>query len=352
MEEERQGTQSQGIATLEFKDPILSRPQPWLATKIGVENYRILRALVKNPISVAGILIILFFVFVAVAAPVLAPPFPNRDPYRIPRDGFRPEPQPPMAEWRSKRQPPLPFWWRTVTGKDKWVHLMGTASGQWDLYYGVVWGTRTAFRVGLIITASVVLLGVIIGSISGYYGGPIDNVLQRITDIFMTFPFLLAALTLSAILTPRIGKGIYPAMVAMVAFGWMSYTRLIRGDVMSVKSRDYVLAARALGVKDKRIIVRHVLPNAIYPTLVVASMDVGSYVLSFAALSFLGVGAEVGYADWGQLLSFARDWISQLTTYWYIVFWPGIALVFFVLGWNLVGDAIRDVMDPQMRGES
>ncbi len=333
---------SQGLADL-------SQPMPWLARKIGIENYRIVRGLYTNPLSVAGLIIIFFFVLVAVFAPVLAPPQRRGNPYIIPRDGFSPEPRPPMSEWR-RFPPPLPVWWKPVMGTDKWKHLMGTTSGQWDIYYGLVWGTRTAFKVGLIITASVVILGIIVGSLSGFYGGVVDNILMRVTDVFMTFPFLVAALTFSAILTPKMGKGIFPPMIALITFGWMGYARLIRGDVLSVKERDYVLAARALGASNFRIIFRHILPNSIYPTLVVASMDVGSYVLSFAALSFLGVGVEVGYADWGQLISFARDWIAQIATYWYMVLFPGLALVMFVLGWNLIGDAVRDVMDPRLRG--
>jgi peptide/nickel transport system permease protein len=173
---------------------------------------------------------------------------------------------------------------------------------------------------------------------------------MRITDIFLTFPFLLAALTLSTILTPRMGRSIIPAIVALIAFGWMSYARLIRGDILSVKERDYVMAARVIGASDWRILFRHIVPNAIFPTLVVASMDVGTYVLTFAALSFLGVGAEVGYADWGQLISFARAWITELIKFWYAVVFPGLAIILFVLAWNLVGDAVRDLFDPRMRG--
>ena len=233
---------------------------------------------------------------------------------------------------------------------DHWVHIMGTASGQWDIYYGVVWGTRTAFKVGLIITLSVATLGIFIGSVSAYYGGAVDMILMRITDVFMTFPFLLAALTLSAILTPVMGKSLIPPSIALIMFGWMGYARLIRSDILSVKEREYVIAAKVLGATDRRILLKHILPNSIYPTLVVASMDMGSYVLSFAALSFLGVGAEVGYADWGQLISFARDWITNLSDYWYIVVYPGTALVLFVLAWNLVGDALRDILDPRLRG--
>jgi len=325
--------------------PSIGRLERWL----GIETYRMVRGLMTNPLSVAGLLLMGLFVLVALAAPVLAPPRHAADPYRIPRDGYSPVPRPPGTEW-SKRAPPLPFWWKALVGTDHWIHLMGTASGQWDIYYGLIWGTRTAFRVGVFITFVTAIMGIIIGSISAYYGGWVDMVLMRITDIFMAFPFLLAALTLSTVLTPVLGKGLFPAMLALMAFGWMGFARLLRSDILSTREREYVLAAKVVGVKDTRIMLRHILPNAIFPTLVVASMRMGSYVITFAALSFLGVGAEVGYADWGQLLSFARDWITSLGEYWYIVVFPGTALVLFVLAWNLVGDALRDVLDPRLQG--
>ena len=237
-------------------------------------------------------------------------------------------------------------------GSDQWVHLWGTASGQWDIYYGVIWGTRTAFQTGLMITAIVLVIGVLLGSISAYYGGLVDNIIMRIVDIFLTLPFILAALILAAVLTPRLGNSIYPAVFALIAFGWMGYARLVRGDILSVRERDYVLAARVVGVKDSRILMKHILPNAIFPTLVLASLAIGDVVLNFAALSFLGIGTQLGYADWGQILSFARNWITNLQDYSYIIVAPGITLVLFVMGWNLVGDAMRDVLDPRMRGKT
>jgi peptide/nickel transport system permease protein len=317
---------------------------------LGPETYRIVRGLVTTPTSVAGLVLIAMFTVVAIAAPQIAPPVANaRDPYRIPRDGFSSDPRPMMSEW-TKNVPPTPFWLAAVTGKDQWVHFMGTSAGQWDIFYGVVWGTRTAFKVGLIITISALIIGLTVGAIAGYYGGIVDNILMRIVDIFLTLPFLMAALILSAVLTPKLGRTILPAVIALIAFGWMTYARLVRGDILSVKERDFILAARVIGVKDERILMRHILPNAIFPTFVVASMDIGAYVTTFAALSFLGVGTEVGYADWGQLLAFARDWITNLSTYWYIVVWPGVALILFVLAWTLVGDAFRDVLDPKLRG--
>jgi peptide/nickel transport system permease protein len=175
---------------------------------------------------------------------------------------------------------------------------------------------------------------------------------MRFVDVFLTLPFIMAALILAAILTPIIGQSLWPAVIALIAFGWMEYSRIIRGDILSIKERDYIMAARVIGAKDGRILFRHILPNAIFPTLVLASLAIGDVVLSFAALSFLGIGTQVGYADWGQVLSFARNWISSLTTYWYIIVWPGLTLVMFVMGWNLVGDALRDVLDPRLRGKS
>ena len=317
---------------------------------LGPENYRIITGLLKTPASIAGFILIGTFILIAVFAPVIIPPVGN-DPYKIPRDGFSGEPRAMGSEWK-RNVPDVPFWYKAITGKDEWVHLLGTAQGQYDIFYGVIWGTRTAFLTGFIVVVSTFLVGVIIGSISAFYGGLLDNIIMRIVDIFMTLPFILMALILAAVLTPVIGKTLYPSIIALIAFGWMGYARIIRGDILSVKERDFVLAARVVGVQDYRILFRHILPNAVFPTLVLASLAIGDVVLSFAALSFLGIGTQVGYADWGQILSFARNWITSLQTYWYIVVWPGLTLVFFVMGWNLVGDAMRDVLDPRMRGKT
>ncbi len=317
---------------------------------LGPENYRIITGLLKTPASIIGFILIGFFILVAIFAPVIAPPVGN-DPYKMPRDGFSGEPKPMGSEWK-RNKPEVPFWYKAVTGKDDWVHILGTAQGQYDIFYGMVWGTRTAFRTGFIVVVSTFLIGIIVGSISAYYGGIVDNIIMRVVDIFMTLPFILMALIMAAVLTPVIGKSLIPSIIALISFGWMGYARIIRGDILSVKERDFVLAARVVGVRPSRILFRHVLPNAIFPTLVLASLAIGDVVLSFAALSFLGIGTQVGYADWGQILSFSRNWITSLQNYWYIVVWPGLILVLFVMGWNLVGDAMRDVLDPRMRGKS
>ncbi|HEY5270055.1 MAG TPA: ABC transporter permease [Anaerolineales bacterium] len=318
---------------------------------LGPENYRILTGLLKTPASILGFVLIGLFILIAILAPVIIPPVTPNNPYKIPRDGYSSAPRPMMSDW-TRTAPPLPFWWKPIMKTDHWVHLLGTSQGQYDVFYGIIWGTRTAFRTGLIVVVATFLIGVIIGSVSAYYGGVVDNIIMRIVDVFMTLPFILAALILAAVLTPRIGASLYPAIIALIAFGWMGYARIIRGDILSIKERDYVMAARVIGVKDSRILFRHIIPNAIFPTLVLASLAIGDVVLSFAALSFLGIGTAIGYADWGQVLSFARNWITSLSTYWYIIVWPGLTLVLFVMGWNLVGDALRDVLDPRMRGKT
>jgi peptide/nickel transport system permease protein len=333
-----------------LKDTVAVRKISWLERLLGPENYRIVKGLLKTPASILGFILIGFFILVFIFAPVIAPPVTN-DPYKIPRDGYKSEPQPMGTEWK-KNVPDIPFWYTALTGKDKWVHLLGTSEGQYDIFYGLIWGVRTAFKTGFIVVLATFLIGTILGSISAYYGGWVDNVIMRVVDIFMTLPFILAALIMAAVLIPVIGRGTLPAVLALITFGWMAYARIIRGDILSVKERDYVLAARVVGVKDSRILFKHILPNAVFPTLVYASLDIGNIVLSFAALSFLGIGTEVGYADWGQVLSFARNWITSLADYWYIVIWPGLTLVLFVMGWNLVGDALRDVLDPRMRGKT
>ena len=320
---------------------------------------KIVKRLLTNPTSLAGLLLLLTFIIVAIIAPWVAPPPENaRDPYMIPRDGFATEPRPPSQE-----------------------HRLGTTEGQYDIYYGVIWGTRTAFRIGVVITIFTTFIGLSIGSFSAYYGGWFDELLMRITEIFQAFPFLLAAITLTSVLQTIYGRGeagllmflakllafvtfghnptqdvdpiqlqILTGMLAIICFGWMTYARVIRGNILSVRDLEYAQAARVIGASNMRILFRHLLPNAIFPVLVIASMNIGSYVLNFAALSFLGLGAQRGYADWGQMINFARNWVPSLATHWYIVLFPGLAIVLFVLSWNLVGDALRDILDPRLTG--
>lgn len=286
----------------------------------------ILHQLRKNPLSIIGITLILLFIFIAVLAPVLAPiPENHLNTYQIPRDGFSPTPQAPSSE-----------------------HIFGTTQGQYDIFYGVIWGTRTAFKVGLAVMGIVLVIGITLGSIAGYFGGIVDEIIMRVTDIFLAFPPLILAMAITAAL----GPGLTNVIMALTIVTWPAYTRLIRGDILAVREEDYVEAARGIGGSHLRVILRHVLPNAIYPTLVMASLDIGAIVLSAAALSFLGLGVPEGYADWGQLIQFSRNWIvgppGDPLRYWYTVTIPGMFTLFFVLGWNLLGDAFRDILDPKL----
>jgi peptide/nickel transport system permease protein len=285
-----------------------------------------LHQLRKNPLSIAGITILLIFVIIAILAPVIAPPPEgHRDAYQIPRSGYSPTPNPPDEE-----------------------HLFGTTEGQYDIFYGVIWGTRSAFQVGLVVVGTVLAIGVTLGSIAGYFGGIIDEIIMRITDIFLAFPALILAMAVTVALGPSLNS----VIVALIIVSWPAYTRLIRGDILAVREEDYVEATRGIGSSHARIIIRHILPNAIYPTLIMASLDIGAVVLSAAALSFLGLGAPEGYADWGQMVQFARNWIvgpaGNPLAYWYTVTIPGLFILFFVLGWNLLGDAFRDILDPRL----
>jgi peptide/nickel transport system permease protein len=286
----------------------------------------VLHQLRRNPLSIIGISLIIIFAIVAIAAPLIAPTPENAlDPYSIPRDGFSPIPQPPSDE-----------------------HIFGTTEGQYDIFYGVVWGTRTAFRVGLLVVGGILLIGITLGSIAGYFGGIIDEIIMRITDVFLAFPTLILAMAVVMALGPSIDS----VMVALMAVSWPVYTRLVRGDILSIREEDYVDAARGIGAGNFRIITRHVLPNSIYPVLVMASLDIGAVVLAAAALSFLGLGAPSGYADWGQMIQYARNWIVGSPTdpfaYWFTVTIPGLFILFFVLAWNLLGDAFRDILDPRL----
>ncbi|MBI4279559.1 MAG: ABC transporter permease [Armatimonadetes bacterium] len=305
----------------------LRRPaSPPTVTTTGLGWF--VRRLRRNPLSLLGAGIILFFVAVAIFAPVIArPPENARNPYFIPHEGYSPDPQPPSPG-----------------------HLFGTTEQQFDIFYGLVWGTRTAFRVGLTVVASTVLIGIVLGGISGYYGGAVDEALMRVVDIFLAFPGLVLAVVIVAIL----GQGLEKVMIALVLVSWPGYSRLLRGEVLSVRERQFVEAARAMGVRDVKIIARHVLPNSIYPVLVVASFDMALVVITAAALSFLGLGAPVGYADWGQLISLSRNWIIGTVgapfKFWYTIVFPSAAIFLYVLGWNLLGDAFRDILDPRLRG--
>lgn len=280
----------------------------------------------KSPLSIVGLGIVLLTTVIAIFAPVIAPPIPGKNPYMIIRDGYSPTPRPPSPE-----------------------HPFGTTEGQYDIFYGCIWGTRTAFRIGLTVGISLLLIGIVVGSISGYYGGLIDEALMRIVEILAGVPSLIVIMTLAI----AFGASLESIIKAYVLMGWGGYSRLMRAEVIRLRGEDFVEAARAVGCSNIRIIVRHIMPNAIFPIVIKVSMDIGSYVLYASGLTFLGVGAPYGYADWGQMITLSRNWIMGIAgspyEYWYTFAYPGLFIFMFVLGWSLLGDAFRDILDPMLR---
>ena len=285
-----------------------------------------LHRIFKNPSAIIGFTLIFFFAAVAVFAPYIAPPRYAHNPYLMPHKGFSPTPKPPSEK-----------------------NIFGTTSGQYDIFYGTVWGTRTAFKIGLFVVTIAALVGVALGVVSGYYGGIIDEILMRIVDIVFAIPLLV--LTMAIVVA--FGRGLDNVMIALAMVQWRNYVRVMRSGILTLRELDFVLAAKVMGVSNIKIMIRHILPNGIYPVLVMAFMDIGSMVIVAAFMSFIGLGAPKGYADWGQMVALARNYIvgppDDPLKYWYTIAIPGGCIVLFVLAWNLIGDALRDAFDPKQR---
>ena len=279
-----------------------------------------------NPLAIIGFSLLLFFITVAVFAPYIAPPKYAHNPYLMPHKGYSQTPKPPSKQ-----------------------NIFGTTAGQYDIFYGAVWGTRTAFKIGLFVVCIAACIGVILGVISGYYGGIVDELLMRIVDIVFAIPLLV--LTMAIVVA--FGRGLDKVMIALAMVGWRSYVRVMRSSILTLRELDFVQAARVMGVSNIKIMLRHILPNGIYPVLVMAFMDIGSMVVVAAFMSFVGLGAPKGYADWGQMVALARNYIvgppDDPLKYWYAIVIPGGCIVLFVLAWNLIGDALRDAFDPKIR---
>lgn len=312
----------------------------------------------RNPLGVVGFLIIAFFVLVALFAPVLTYPQLANYRNRCVRDlGLSQEtigdlinPIKPVF-WRAMFLSPvscydIPQVGRSQVPKPPSVTSpMGVASGGYDIFYGLVWGTRTAFLSAIAVTGFGILVALVVGSISGFFGGWVDNVIMRVIEILSSIPGIILSMVIVAIY----GQSLRNVLISLAVLAWTGYARFLRGEILKVRELEFIDGARALGAGNGRLIFKHVLPNSIGSLLILASLDIGAVVLSIAALGFLGLGAPPGYADWGQMISFARSWITGLSgqpfAYWYVIFWPGFIILLFVLGWNLLGDAVRDVLD-------
>ena len=286
---------------------------------------RVLKRFLRNRFGLFGLMIALSFVVVALLAPVLAPP-PDTNygttfgiPNRMLQDGYSPIPQPPSK-----------------------AHLLGLTQDGYDILFGLIWGTRTAFIVSSIVIAISFVVGVIVGTLAGFYRGLADTLLMRFTDIVFAFPSLVLLITLVVAL----GRNVTSLVIASALLGWAEYARLIRGEVLRVRELEYIDAARAVGAGDWRLIMKHVIPNSLTSLLAQVSLNIGTVVLAFASLSFLGLGVPNGFPDWGQLISLSRTWVTQ-ADYWYTYVYPGSVILLFGIAWNLLSDALREATDPR-----
>ncbi|MFU8889513.1 MAG: ABC transporter permease [Trueperaceae bacterium] len=274
---------------------------------------RALRRFFGNRMAIVGLLVVLALVALAVFAPQIAPHHPNDDIFRGMR-GVGPS----------------------------WEHPMGFDHLSRDLLSRVIYGTRIALLVGLISTVMSVLIGVVVGAVAGYFGGWIDEVLSLITDTLMAFPLIALLIVLAAVMGPSLSTTI----IVIGATVWARYARVVRAEVMSLRERDFITAARALGAFDGRIIWKHVVPNVLTSVIVLASLQVGSIIILESALSFLGLGVRPPTATWGGILSDGRAFILR---YPHIAIFPGIMIVITVLAFNFIGDGLRDALDPHQK---
>jgi peptide/nickel transport system permease protein len=295
---------SRASLTLRAEDRVL-RPQ-W---------QRRWRRFAQNRLSLLGAAIIVVLALMAAVGPMLTP---------YPKDASR------AVHIGDRLQPPSP------------THWMGTDDVGRDVFTRLVVGSRLSLGAGFVILLSASIVGMTMGIVSGYAGGRVDTIMQRITDIFLTTPDLILAMAVTAALGPSLLNVVW----ALSLVWWPGYCRLTRGEVLRAKEEAYVEAARSIGAPSHRLLLRHIVPNILTPTLVKASMDIGFAVLSLAALGFIGLGAQPPTPDWGKMISDGRQFLPES---WWITLFPGIAIFLTVFGFNILGDGIRDVFDPRSR---
>ncbi|MCY4354296.1 MAG: ABC transporter permease [Truepera sp.] len=286
--------------------PATKRLRPWW-------NSRFLKAVRNNPFSVLGIVIILaFFVFAI-----------------YPQGFTRYDPE--LLSLRTRLLPPSS------------EHWLGTDQYGMDVFTRVIYGARTTLYIVVVVLAIATGIGFVVGTVAGYFGGVVDEILMRFTDIIIAFPFLILAIAVNAAL----GRGLLQTMLAVGFSWWPGYARLVRGQILAVKNEEYVTAARALGGSNLRIMARHVFRNSVDPIIVRVTLDIGLVALATSGLSFLGLGAAPPTPEWGRMVADGRDFLLDQ---WWISTYPGLALFLVVVGFNLVGMILRDWLDPSSVG--
>ena len=266
----------------------------------------------KNRLALAGLGIVAFFIIMAILAPVIAP-------YSFKEQVLTDRMLPPSGD-----------------------HWFGTDDFGRDIFSRIVYGARISLWVGFFSVLGSVVFGTILGIVAGYYGRWIDSIISRIFDIMLAFPSILLAIAVVAILGPSLQN----ALIAIAVINIPNFGRLIRSKVLSVKQEEYIMAARAVGMKDTRILFRHILPNSVSPVIVQATLAIATSIIEAAALGFLGMGAQAPTPEWGKMLADSKNYITQAP---WTLFFPGIAIMLTVLGFNLMGDGLRDVLDPKMK---
>jgi peptide/nickel transport system permease protein len=284
----------------------LTRESGW--DKNLTSNLRLLR---RNPLVLIGLLVVVVWIVISLLAPIIAP----ADPLKQNVSGRL---QAPNSTY--------PF------GSDE----LGR-----DMFSRVLYGGRITIPAGIMVIVIGSVIGTIVGAIAGYVGGLWDELLMRVTELFMAFPTIILALAITAALGPDMRN----AIIALVIVWWPSYARLIRGLVLEVKSKEYVEGARSVGATGPYILFRTVLPNCVSPAIVLATLDIGNAILTFAGLSFLGLGPDPSSPEWGRMVSIGIDFFDQ----WWMWLYPGMAIAILVMAFNFIGDGLRDLLDPRLR---
>ncbi len=270
------------------------------------------RQLLANFAFTAGLLLTVALLLVAAAAPLLSPYDPD------------------VQDTARRLEPPSR------------QHLLGLDDLGRDVLSRILYGARVSLRVGFSVVILASLLGVTLGAIAGYFGGVIDTLIMRLTDILLAFPGILLAIAMVAVLGPSLNN----VIVALATIGWVAYARLVRGQVLKVREMEYVTAAKALGAGSPRVIILHVLPNVINPVIVMATLGLAGAILSEAALSFLGLGVQPPTPSWGAMLTAGRRYLGVAN---HLAVFPGAAIMLAVMGLNFLGDGLIDALDPKYR---